>query len=116
MIKAKYENTLQAVVNLDFKFDAPVYRLAGCYPLAEDYFDWSDPRTIDLKINTANLMGAPGCPYCGNITAFAVCGCGKLLCINGPGEAVCPWCEETVIFRPGTKDDDAGFDVGRGRG
>ncbi len=112
----KYERELQDVATLDFKFEMPIYRLAGCHPLAEEYFTWSDPRALDLKVNTADLIGAPGCPHCGNITAFAMCACGKLLCINGPETAICPWCEKQVTFTPGPPAEDGGFDVRRGRG
>ncbi len=112
----KYDREFKDVASLDFKFQMPLYRLAGCYPLDEAYFDWSDPRAADLKVNTSALIGAPGCPHCGNVTAFAMCGCGNLLCINGPGEAICPWCDNTVGFAPGPSGEDGGFDVGRGRG
>jgi uncharacterized protein YegL len=109
----KYERQIQELATRDFSLDVANYHLSGCYPLQEDYFAWSDPRATDLKVNTASLVGSPGCPHCGNITAFAVCSCGKLLCINGPEEVVCPWCEQTVTFGMGTSD---GFDVGRGQG
>jgi uncharacterized protein YegL len=109
----KYEKEVQAVATRDFRLDVPAYHLAGCYPLEEDYFAWSDHRATEHKVNTSSLFGSPGCPHCGNITAFAVCGCGKLLCINGPGAVVCPWCAKEVFFGDGSSD---GFDVGRGRG
>lgn len=112
----KYERELQPVTQLDFNFAVPVYRLEGCHPLDEDYFAWSDPRTVELKVNTSELIGAPACPHCGNATAFAMCGCGKLLCINGPGEALCPWCDRQVTFAPGPSPDEGGFEVGRSRG
>ncbi|WPL19681.1 putative protein encoded in toxicity protection [Thiorhodovibrio winogradskyi] len=111
----KYEREERALSTVEFNLPLSSYQLAGCYPLDESYFDWSDPRTSSLKVNTAELMGAPGCPHCGNATAFAVCGCGKLLCLNGPGEAICPWCEKTVAFAPGASDA-GGFDVGRSQG
>ncbi|GHU04992.1 hypothetical protein AGMMS49960_21290 [Betaproteobacteria bacterium] len=87
----KYEQAVQVVATRDFKLDVARYDLAGCYPLEEDYFNWSDQRATEFKVNTASLVGSPGCPHCGNITAFAMCGCGKLLCVNGPGVATCPW-------------------------
>jgi len=90
------------------------FELAGCYPVTEEYFEWSSPETANLKVNTDELCGTPGCPYCGNITAFAMCGCGKLMCINGPGSATCPWCKSQVSFSLG--GEDGGFDVQRGRG
>lgn len=111
----KYEQALQDVVMKDFKLQMSRYEIAGCYPLEENYFEWSDPRTADLKVNTSELVGAPGCPHCGARTAFAVCGCGKLMCLNGPEPVVCPWCQKTVTFSA-QSEDDGGFEVGRGRG
>jgi uncharacterized protein YegL len=112
----KYDRELQDVGTSDFKLRISLYRLGGCYPLDESYFDWSDPRATEMKVSTSELLGSPGCPHCGNFTAFAMCGCGKLMCINGPGETICPWCKETVAFAPGPSADEDGFDVGRGRG
>ena len=112
----KYEQVLQDVVMKDFKVQVSRYEIAGCYLLEEDYFEWSDPRTVDLKVNTSELFGAPGCPHCGAQTAFAVCGCGKLLCLNEAASVVCPWCQKTVSFSALGSNDDGGFEVRRGRG
>ncbi len=112
----KYERVRQNVAMRDFAVNVSRFEIAGCFPLDEDYFSWSDPRFIDAKVNTSELVGAPGCPHCGNGTAFAVCGCGKLLCINGPGVSVCPWCSKEVNFSDRADEDDFGFDVSRGRG
>ncbi len=105
----------QALKTRDFKFDVSSYHLTGCYPLDEEYFAWSDPRASSLKVNTSSLVGSPGCPHCGNVTAFAVCACGNLLCVSGDGYADCPWCEKSVFFGSSSSADD-GFDVQRGRG
>ncbi|EXJ13526.1 hypothetical protein D779_3620 [Imhoffiella purpurea] len=112
----KYERERQDLTGSDFQLQVSLFRLSGCYPLDESYFDWSDADATDLKVSTSELIGAPGCPHCGNATAFALCGCGKLMCINGPGEAVCPWCGNEVGFAPNPSTDEGGFEVGRGRG
>lgn len=112
----KYEKSVRDVATQDFKVQVARFDIAGCYPLDEEYFAWSDPRSIDLKVNASELIGSPGCPHCGAATAFAVCGCGKLMCINGPGESTCPWCEKKVSFSPMGSGEDAEFEVGRGRG
>ena len=109
----KYEQEVQAVATRDFKVDVANYHLAGCYPLEEDYFTWSDQRATEFKVNTSSLVGSPGCPHCGNITAFALCSCGKLLCVNGPGSVTCPWCNQQISFGDAASD---AFDVGRSRG
>jgi uncharacterized protein YegL len=88
--------------------------LNGCFPITEGYFEWSSPEAANLKVNTEELHGNPGCPYCGNMTAFAMCGCGKLMCLNGPGRVTCPWCRSQVEF--GADGGKGGFDVQRGRG
>lgn len=112
----KYERVKQQVATRDFNLSVSRFEVAGCYTLDEDYFAWSDPRSIDAKVNTSELMGAPGCPHCGNGTAFAMCGCGKLMCLDGPGIAICPWCSSEVNFGPRGEQDEFGFDVTRGRG
>lgn len=112
----KYERETKAVSTRDFKFDVASYDIAGCYPLDEDYFSWSDPKATGQKVNTNELVGAPGCPHCGAISAFAVCGCGKLMCIDGPEEVTCPWCEKKVSFAPVNSSGESGLDVARGRG
>jgi len=108
----KYEKNQNDVNSEGERVAISWYDLAGCYPLEEEYFAWSSEANTNSKINTTELMGAPGCPHCGNGTAFAVCVCGKILCINGPGKAICPWCEAALDFQPGSGN----FDVGRGRG
>jgi uncharacterized protein YegL len=113
----KYERVrMDDVGTRDFKVSVSRFDIAGCYPLDEEYFAWSDPRFIDSKVNSSELMGSPGCPHCGNYTAFAMCGCGKLMCINGPGPGICPWCDNQVNFSTQSADDEHGFDVSRGRG
>lgn len=98
---------------LGFHVGIDCFEIAGCYPVDECYFEWSDQNTPELKVSTSKLVGAPGCPHCGNPSAFAMCECGGLLCISGPGLAVCPWCENECRFG---SSGDTPFDVRRGRG
>ncbi|MBF0584876.1 MAG: VWA domain-containing protein [Magnetococcales bacterium] len=112
----KYDRTVRDVSIRDLKLQVARFEIVGCYPLEEEYFAWSDPSTVDSKVNTSELIGSPSCPHCANITAFALCGCGRLMCINGPGASVCPWCKREVDFISGSSDTNSGFDVGRGRG
>ncbi|HAU9112076.1 TPA: hypothetical protein JEX25_003624, partial [Escherichia coli] len=51
---------------------------------------------------------------CGNASAFALCSCGKLLCIDGPDDVICPWCETGLSFS--NDGGNTNFDVNRGRG
>lgn len=112
----KYEREQKPVDfgNLPIHAHSVVYRIAGCYPLTEDYFDWSDPYAIDVKVNTNQLEGTSPCPFCGANTAFAMCSCGKLMCINKDGTYTCPWCNHTVTFSPAEADES--FDVNRSKG
>lgn len=111
----KYERETQQVKHQDFAVDATHYMVSGCYPVGEDYFEWSDGVSSQLKVNTNELLGTPGCPHCGNATAFAMCSCGGIMCLNGSGTAVCPWCEKEVVFSAGGGSGE-GFDVNRARG
>lgn len=110
----KYERTIDTLATKDFQLNVPSFVIAGCYPLSEDYFQWTGESGNVATVNTQELIGAPGCPYCGAMSAFALCQCGKLLCTNGPGHATCPWCREK--FELGKSGDEDGFDIGRGRG
>ena len=110
----KYERLLHIIPIREGVANKKRFELTGCYPVSEEYFEWSTPGAANLKVSTEELVGAPGCPYCGNISAFAMCGCGKLMCINGPGTFTCPWCKSHVTFLPG--GPEGGFDVQRGRG
>lgn len=111
----KYDRVSQELATSDFSVNLSLYEIAGCYPVEEEYFAWSDPIASMRKINTEELIGVPGCPHCGAICAFALCECGKLMCVNGPGEAVCPWCGKIAVFTAGGAED-VGFDVERGKG
>ena len=110
----KYERPAINLAALDFKLNIQPFNLAGCFPIDEDYFAWSDASASALQVNTSQLHGVPGCPHCGNGSAFALCTCGKLLCINGPDEAICPWCDKGLSFS--NSGDASDFDVNRGRG
>jgi uncharacterized protein YegL len=109
----RYERLPQRLHNADFKLNVELYDLTGVYALERDYLDLSDQRAMVRTLNTDALNGAPGCPHCGNSIAFAMCGCGAILCINGPGEATCPSCNKMCNF---SASGDEGFDVTRSRG
>ncbi len=108
----KYSRTAPVLKSLEKYADEIQYNLEGCFPITEDYFDWSSSNDTH-EIDVSTLIGNPGCPYCGNISAFAVCGfCEKLMCINDLGKAICPWCNNENNFVSG----DGDFSVRRGEG
>ncbi|MBK6737839.1 MAG: VWA domain-containing protein [Haliea sp.] len=109
----KYEKFPQELSGDAIRIDTSYFDFSGCYSLEEDYFSWSDGTPTKQTVNTSELRGAPGCPHCGAQVAFAMCSCGGILCINQPGKALCPWCEQTVQF---DNQNEGDFDVGRARG
>lgn len=109
----KYVSMVSKLAGLDMRLNPGHYNLAGCFHLDESYFEWSDQDVLQDLVSTEQLEGAPGCPHCGAATAFAVCACGKLMCLNGPGAVVCPWCSKEITFSP---EGAGSFDVQRSRG
>ena len=108
----KYERFHQTVETRDLRVAADTYQLVGVYPAERDFEDMSDPRANARTINTESLIGAPGCPHCGNTYAFAACDCGQILCVRGMGRATCPSCERELNMGHAAE----GFDVARSRG
>ncbi len=110
----KYERPPARVSGLAFDLNLNSFNIAGCYPVDEDYFSWTDMSVAGAQINTSELHGVPGCPHCGNSSAFAMCTCGKLLCIDGPDDVNCPWCGKGLSFQ--SEGGNSDFNVSRGRG
>jgi uncharacterized protein YegL len=91
------------------------FGLEGAFALDESYFDWSSEQVNQEVVNTSVLDGAPPCPVCGNPIAFAICECGKILCMDGTGLVSCPWCDKSLQFdMSGSGGGD--FNVNRGQG
>ncbi len=109
----KFERTPSSVRSEHLTLALSPYALTGVFPVERDYNDWSEPNTIEGSINSEKLLGAPGCPHCGNPIGFAVCRCGAVICLAGGGAATCPVCENEGYFGQG---DGEGFDVTRARG
>lgn len=114
----KYEKEKNNLVAKEFSLDISRFVLSGCYPVDEEFFTWSSPMphsAKELSIGVDKLYGIPSCPYCGNSSAFAVCGCGKFLCVNQPSLVLCPWCQEEIMFQASTEIGES-LSVQRGRG
>lgn len=88
------------------------FRLVGAYPIdGETYSSLTSGE--GAKINTAELLGMPTCPCCGNQLGAVVCECGHIMCVGEEVNNKCPWCgiEGTLgSMEPG------GMDIARGRG
>lgn len=109
----RYERVRATAPGRSYGLNLDLYQLAGVFALEPDYVELSDERVNVRTVSTDSLMGAPGCPHCGNWMAFAMCSCGALMCISGDGPAICPTCERECHFGAG---DGEGFDVARSRG
>lgn len=109
----KYERIGQTLQTKHLALELAPYALTGVFPMERDYTEWSDGQSIEGSINSEQLMGSPGCPHCGNRIGFAMCGCGAVMCLKGPGPATCPVCNQEGHFG---MSEGPGFDVTRARG
>lgn len=110
----KYDRHKGGSLNTEY-LNIPIegYQITGAYALSEAYFEWSQQGANGGQANTADLEGAAVCPCCGNPITIALCGCGHLFCIAGPGSARCPWCRSEVNFQGG---GEGNFQIERGQG
>jgi uncharacterized protein YegL len=109
----KYERQPQTFAMREKEIPEEHFNLVAVYPAEKDYYELSDERGLALTVNTNQLMDAPGCPHCANRFGLAMCDCGQVFCVSGPGKAVCPSCNADLNMGIG---DDEGFDVNRARG
>lgn len=109
----KYERVSRPLQNLGFAMNVDNYVLSGVFALEEDYFQMSDQRALARTVHSDSLLGSPGCPHCGNPIGFAMCICGQIMCLRGPGPAICPSCGQSGNF--GFSEGE-GFEVSRSRG
>jgi uncharacterized protein YegL len=91
------------------------YRMTGCYPIDESYFDWSAAvNELEANVDLNSLIGHASCPCCGNPSAFGLCACGRIFCVDGAAKAQCPWCKQHLELAPAEKDQR--FDIVRSLG
>lgn len=91
------------------------YQLRTTVPVKNSYFDLSDGNGTGQQIAARDLIGSPACPHCSAPFGMAICGCGRVHCVSGEGEAVCPWCDSTAYYSA-IGSDDPGPAIKRGRG
>lgn len=92
------------------------YRMTGCYPVDETYFDWSVAvNEVESQVDFQGLLGQASCPHCGNVSALGLCACGRLFCVDGTSTtASCPWCRQQLTMVP--METDERFDIVRSLG
>jgi uncharacterized protein YegL len=91
------------------------YRLAGAFPVTEDYFQLTqEGGANNAKVNSSELQGFPHCPCCGNSYGFALCQCGNVFCADDSNSATCPWCSRTLTFS--NEGGNSSFDISRTKG
>lgn len=88
------------------------YRLVGGFQVDNTYYELSDEKAGNAKVNSEELLGAPACPCCGNQFGLAVCQCQKIHCIGDEEISTCPWCGNQGKYGAG----EGGFDVNRTQG
>lgn len=109
----KFERIKQQLSSQNIQVSADRYNLVGIFAAEKDYYELSDPRAIARTISTDELVGAPGCPHCGNPHGLALCSCSQVFCVSGMGKATCPSCDRDVTMGTG---DGGGFEISRARG
>jgi len=74
------------------------YKGVGIYSIDDSYFEWSDIQegVQGKQVDMNDLIGGMSCPQCGNAYSMAICGCGGIFCVNGPGVQQCPHCKQQV--------------------
>jgi hypothetical protein len=92
------------------------YRMTGCYPIDETYFDWSIAvNQVESQVDFQGLIGQASCPHCGNVSALGLCACGRLFCVDGTSTtASCPWCKQQLTMVP--METNERFDIVRSLG
>jgi len=93
----KYDRLVEGKEMFGLSFQSSGYRLAGAYPLSDEYFTLSSgDGMVNSSVSSDNLIGAPNCPCCGNPYGLSKCPCGKLFCADDSDRAHCPWCERDL--------------------
>lgn len=93
----KYDRVQSQREMFGMAYNASGYRLAGAFPLGEDYFELTEGEgPSNATVNTDELLGFPHCPCCGNSYGFCLCPCGGLFCMGDADSATCPWCSRQL--------------------
>ncbi|MCF8428327.1 MAG: VWA domain-containing protein [Bacteroidia bacterium] len=108
----KYKKLINPSEISELGLSTQSYRLVGGFQIDNNYFELSDSESVNNRINSEELIGAPTCPCCGNQFGFAMCQCQKIHCIGQEEKNTCPWCGMEGNYGFGS----GGFDVNRTQG
>lgn len=111
---SRYEPMHQSFDVGSAQLSATTYRLVGCYPVKNSYFEMSSEAPNFATVESDQIFGTPSCPHCGNRIGFAMCSCGNTFCVAGEGEQTCPWCQQRAYF--GCFADGESVEISRARG
>jgi len=108
----KYQKRLSPSEYKELALNTLDYKLVGAYPIEHSYFDMCDSDNSKNTINTAELVGFPSCPCCGNQFGVSFCKCGNIMCTGEEKVSKCPWCGIEAQFGFGS----GSIDITRTRG
>ncbi|MCI5151252.1 MAG: hypothetical protein D3916_18025 [Candidatus Electrothrix sp. MAN1_4] len=101
----------RTVERTDMEESRYCYRMTGCHPIDETYFDWSvTVNEVESQVDFQGMVGQASCPHCGNVSALGLCSCGRLFCVDGTSTtASCPWCRQQLTMVP--MESNERFDI-----
>ncbi len=104
----KYQKRRTPSMFKELALDTVDFKLVGAFPVENSYFELQDqtPNSNQKKINTAELVGFPSCPCCGNQFGFSYCACGNIMCTGEEEVSKCPWCGTEARFGLGQGNVD----------
>lgn len=85
------------------------YTLDVALALDNTYFGLTSEEALTNTINSSSLSEVPLCPHCEASSSLAICGCGKIHCIDKKDTEVCPWCGNTGIYSVSNLDIQRGL-------
>jgi len=95
----KYVKASKPTEIAGMEFETLYFRLDGAYNIDKNsYAELSDNGSAGNQISSAELLGFPSCPSCGNQFGFSTCSCGNILCVGDEEVTTCPWCNVQAKF------------------
>lgn len=101
----KYERPPAKVSGLAFDLNLNTFNIAGCYPIDEDYFSWTDTAASGVQVNTsepstvyldARIVGTVALSRCAAVGSFFASMGPMMLSVHGARKD-CPFRTTVVI-------------------